>query len=136
MDESKIFPFEAEVTECTLPETFRPPDDIMYYYHFRNTSTDAFQQIKVTFEVNIIPFSRPNNPQLHRFLFEKEYSIIDWQTDIRTLYALLHECIVDAYGKFKAKAPVAEYSYLDVGLMKLRDIDEEEPGFVIERFGI
>ena len=134
MDESKIFPFEGVMSECNMPPDLNKIDQCLYWYFFKKTSNDQFDQIKVSFEVDAIAPSQ--RVDIYRLIYEKSYSIIEKGLPKEELYPLLYECIVDAYEHFREKMDelVVDYLYLRHGEMKLRDYHEELVGFEIERF--
>jgi hypothetical protein len=133
MNTEKVFPFEGIVIQSNLPSRAYTGDKSFYIYYFKNTSNEQFSQIKVTFEINLIaPSVKP--VQELKFVYEKEYSIIEKINDKEELRHLLYECIQDAYEHYISQANALKLSYIDPLRMKVRSLEEEGPGFIIENY--
>lgn len=134
IDPDKIYEFEGEITECEMPNTIKRGDECMYWYFFKKTSNDQFDQIKISFEIDAIAPSQP--PKIYKLLYEKDYSIIDKTLDKDQLYPLLYSCILDAFEHFKLKMVevVVNYPYLEIEKMKISDYEEEYSNFQFEQF--
>jgi hypothetical protein len=133
MNKEKIFPFDG-IAKSTLPPRLYSGDISYYIYHFENTSNDQFFQIKITFEIFLVPGSV--KAEDIKFTYIKEYSIIEKVYDQDELLHLLYDCIVDAYGLYILEARNLNLSYVAAERMELRSFEEEGPGFAVENFRI
>lgn len=134
MDKDKIFEFEGTIKESTLPSRIRPADIHKCFYYIKNISNEQFDQIRVTFEIDLIPFSTPENPRVCRFIFEKEYAIIEKGLSKDIIRKLLYESILDAYEIFKTKFLELNVTYIDKNCIRIRDFEDECQHFEMERF--